>query len=140
MRGEINFAVGFMMSTLIPLGMAVILALVQGPAAVGEVNFTASKEGLNVTITMIKGEGIGVFLVYGPSYDFYGKYGSERHTTVGQCNGTRSDQLQLRPGATVTCAFPAELVGGLQYVYKLYVILPNGAVYELHRRVAYAPR
>jgi len=99
--------------------------LVYQPLAIA--NVTAGVDGFNVALKLLRGSADGVFLVYGPSYAFSAKYGSERHTIIGICNGTRSDLVEIERGQTVFCKFPAALVANLEYSYEVAVMI-NGDI------------
>jgi len=104
--------------------------LVYQPLAVA--NVTVDINGFYVTLKLLRDGADGVFLVYGPSHAFSAKYGSERHTIVGVCNGTRSDLVKIERGQTVFCRFPAILVANLEYSYEVVVMI-NGDITVVDR-------
>jgi len=124
----------FITAAIASILVAIINTLFYSPPIVAKVAIVAHVNGFNVTLTLTKGRGDGLFLVYGPSHLFDAKYGSERHTVLGMCDGIRSDQVEITDKRVINCTFAASLVKGLKYTYELY-ILYDGKVYRLSRGV-----
>jgi len=112
--------------------LPILYALYGGAEPVAVVRVSADVDGFNVTLTLLRTNASGVFITYGPEHSFYSppcmvcQRATERHTIVGECNGTRSDLVKIQRGQTVTCRFPARLVANMRYAYKVGIMIGRG--------------